>query len=110
MRKTKQIESKEQPTNAEALGFNEVCLRLWEVKLKQLPLTMDFGQLRFETSLRKSKAYEIIKDDEYFPKGIRLSNAERSSKVWWSHRVIAWLIHRDPNALPEFAGSLNNEH
>ena len=109
MRKTKQSESRERPAHAEALGFNDLCLRLWEAKLKQLPLMMDFGQLRFEASLGKSKAYEIIKDDECFPEGIRLSKSERSSKVWWSHRVVAWLIHRDPNALPEFAGGLNNE-
>ena len=107
MRKKKQIESREEPTDAVRLSFNELCLRLWEAKLKQLPLTMKFDQLRFETSLGKSTAYEIIKDDEYFPQAIPLTDGDRS-KRWWSHRVIAWVIHRDPNCLPEFAGRLNH--
>lgn len=97
------------PTGADKVCFDELCLKLWEIKMKQLPLTLDFRRMRQETNLGRTKAFETIKNDEYFPQGIPLSDAERSSKVWWTHRVIAWLIHRDPKSHPECVEDMNND-
>ena len=81
-------------------GYEQTCSRLWEEKLQRLPLTLDFDQLITETNLSRSKYFEITKEghvsfDPKFPKGFPLYDSERSPRVWWAHRVIAWLMHRE---------------
>lgn len=45
-------------------------------------------------SVSKSKAYELMKTDPEFPKGVPLYDSERSPKFYWSHEAIAWIEGR----------------
>ncbi|WP_442682292.1 helix-turn-helix transcriptional regulator [Stenotrophomonas sp. JC08] len=38
----------------------------------------------------RSKAYELMKSDPDFPKGIPLYDSELSPKFYWTHEAIAW--------------------
>ena len=42
----------------------------------------------------KSKAYELMKSDPDFPKGIPLYDSDRSPKFYWAHEAIAWIEGR----------------
>lgn len=96
------IRSGEEAANEHPDAYEQTCSRLWEVKLQQMPLTIDFDQLLDETNLSRSKAFELLNKrhenfDPMFPQGVPLYNSERSPRFWWTHRVIAWLMHRDTN-------------
>lgn len=45
-------------------------------------------------SMGRSKSYEMVKQDETFPKGAPLFDGENSPKIYWTHEVIAWLEAR----------------
>jgi hypothetical protein len=80
--------------------YEQTCSRLWEEKLKQLPLTLDFDQFITETNVSRSKYFEMVNErhvnfDPRMPRGFPLYDSERSPRVWWAHRVIAWLMHRE---------------
>jgi predicted DNA-binding transcriptional regulator AlpA len=45
-------------------------------------------------SMSNSKSYEVIKQDETFPKGVPLYDGVNSPKIYWTHEVIAWLEAR----------------
>lgn len=45
-------------------------------------------------SVSKSKAYELMKTDPEFPKGVPLYESDRSPKFYWSHEAIAWIEGR----------------
>lgn len=45
-------------------------------------------------SVSKSKAYELMKTDPEFPKGVPLYDGDRSPKFYWSHEAIAWIEGR----------------
>lgn len=45
-------------------------------------------------SVSKSKAYELMKTDPQFPKGVPLYDSDRSPKFYWSHEAIAWIEGR----------------
>ena len=38
----------------------------------------------------RSKAYELMKSDPNFPKGIPLYDSELSPKFYWTHEAMAW--------------------
>ena len=38
----------------------------------------------------RSKAYELMKSDPDFPKGIPLYDSELSPKFYWTHEAMAW--------------------
>ncbi|WP_295909978.1 AlpA family phage regulatory protein [uncultured Xanthomonas sp.] len=38
----------------------------------------------------RSKAYELMKSDPDFPKGIPLYDSEQSPKFYWTHEAMAW--------------------
>ncbi len=45
-------------------------------------------------TVSKSKAYELMKTDPEFPKGVPLYDSDRSPKFYWSHEAIAWIEGR----------------
>lgn len=47
------------------------------------------------TSVSRSKAYELMKTDPDFPKGIPLYDGANSPKFYWAHEVAAWVMKRD---------------
>lgn len=42
----------------------------------------------------RSKAYELMKTDPDFPKGIPLYDSELSPKFYWTHEAMAWVEGR----------------
>lgn len=54
-------------------------------------------------SMGRSKSYEMVKQDEAFPKGCPLFDSANSPKIYWTHEVIAWLETRYQkfHSLPE---------
>lgn len=59
----------------------------------------DGPNLRFKEMLKvtrvsKSKAYELIKQDPAFPKGIPLYDSERSPKIYRLTDALAWIEMR----------------
>lgn len=38
----------------------------------------------------RSKAYELMKSDPNFPKGVPLYDSELSPKFYWTHEAMAW--------------------
>ena len=64
----------------------------------------DGPNLRFKEFVRllrmgKSKAYELIKNDPDFPKGIPLFDSERSPKVYRVSDALAWIEMRRNKSL-----------
>ena len=64
----------------------------------------DGPNLRFKEMLKvtrvsKSKAYELIKKDPAFPKGIPLYDSERSPKVYRVSDALAWIEMRRNKSL-----------
>jgi hypothetical protein len=43
----------------------------------------------------RSKAYEVMKNDPEFPKGIPLFDSDRSPRFWWTEQVLAWMKGRE---------------
>ncbi len=56
--------------------------------------TMRFKELIKLLSVSKSKAYELMKTDPDFPKGIPLYEGGRSPKFYWTREAIAWIEGR----------------
>jgi predicted DNA-binding transcriptional regulator AlpA len=42
----------------------------------------------------RSKAYELMKTDPDFPKGIPLYDGSQSPKFYWTHEALAWVEAR----------------
>jgi predicted DNA-binding transcriptional regulator AlpA len=64
----------------------------------------DGPNLRFKEMLKvtrvsKSKAYELIKKDPAFPKGIPLYDSERSPKIYRVSDALAWIEMRSKQSL-----------
>lgn len=56
--------------------------------------TLRFKGLLRVTQVGKSKAYELIRSDNSFPKGIPLYDGRNSPKFYWTHEALAWVESR----------------
>ncbi|KAF1687962.1 hypothetical protein B1992_00545 [Pseudoxanthomonas broegbernensis] len=56
--------------------------------------TLRFKDLLKVLSVSRSKAYELMKIDPDFPKGIPLYDSDQSPKFYWTHEAIAWVEGR----------------
>lgn len=56
--------------------------------------TLRFEGLLKVTNVRKSKAYELLKTDPSFPKGVPLYDGRNSPKFYWTHEALAWVETR----------------
>lgn len=56
--------------------------------------TLRFKELLRVTQVRKSKAYELIRSDDSFPKGVPLYDGRNSPKFYWTHEALAWVESR----------------
>lgn len=56
--------------------------------------TLRFKQLLKVTRVGRSKAYELMKSDSRFPKGIPLYDSGQSPKFYWTHEALAWVESR----------------
>lgn len=57
--------------------------------------TLRFKELLKLLRVSRSKAYELMKTDPDFPKGIPLYDSEQSPKFYWTHEAIAWIEGRN---------------
>lgn len=60
----------------------------------------DGPALRFPELLKvirmgRSSAYEMMKKNPDFPKGIPLFDSDRSPRFWWTDQVLAWMRGRE---------------
>ena len=56
--------------------------------------TLGFKNLLKFLSIKRSKAYQLMKEDPAFPKGVPLYDSKRSPKFFWTHEAMAWLEAR----------------
>lgn len=56
--------------------------------------TLRFKDLLKVTRVGRSKAYELMKSDPDFPKGIPLYDSGQSPKFYWAHEAMAWVEAR----------------
>lgn len=56
--------------------------------------TLRFKELLKVTRVSRSKAYELMKSDPSFPKGIPLYDGSRSPRFFWTHEAMAWVEAR----------------
>lgn len=56
--------------------------------------TLRFKGLLRVTKVSKSKAYELRRTDDSFPKGIPLYDGRNSPKFYWTHEALAWVESR----------------
>lgn len=56
--------------------------------------TLRFKELLKIVRVSRSKAYELMKFDPDFPKGIPLYDSEQSPKFYWTHEAMAWVEAR----------------
>ena len=56
--------------------------------------TLRFKELLKLLRVSRSKAYELMKTDPAFPRGIPLYDCEQSPKFYWTHEAVAWLEGR----------------
>lgn len=56
--------------------------------------TLRFRELLKVTRVSRSKAYELIKSDPKFPKGIPLYDGFQSPKFYWTHEALKWVESR----------------
>ncbi len=56
--------------------------------------TLGFKNLLKFLSIKRSKAYQLMKEDPTFPKGVPLYESRRSPKFFWTHEAMAWLEAR----------------
>jgi predicted DNA-binding transcriptional regulator AlpA len=56
--------------------------------------TLRFKELLKVVRVSRSKAYELMKSDPDFPKGIPLYDSEQSPKFYWTHEAMAWVEAR----------------
>lgn len=52
--------------------------------------TLRLKELTKLLRVSRSKAYELMKSDPDFPKGIPLYDSELSPKFYWTHEAMAW--------------------
>lgn len=57
--------------------------------------TLRFSELLRVIRVKRSKAYELMKSDPEFPKGIPLFDSEYSPRFWWTDQALAWLKGRE---------------
>lgn len=86
--------------NRVAINNEEVCRSSATLQLDGMPLWQpESSNLRFKELLKfmrmsKSKAYELIKGDPNFPKGIPLYDGDRSPKIYRLTDALAWIEMR----------------
>ena len=86
--------------NHVAINNEEVCRSSVTMQLDGMPLwQQESPNLRFKELLKfmrmsKSKAYELIKGDPNFPKGIPLYDGDRSPKIYRLTDALAWIEMR----------------
>ena len=79
---------------------HETCSSAGMVQAGAMPAWQPDGpNLRFKELIKvmrvsKSKAYELIKKDPDFPKGIPLYDSERSPKIYRVSDALAWIEMR----------------
>lgn len=56
--------------------------------------TLRFKELLKVTRVSRSKAYELMKSDSDFPKGIPLYDGFQSPKIYLTHEAMAWVESR----------------
>lgn len=56
--------------------------------------TLRLKELLNVTQVSRSKAYELMKSDPEFPKGVPLYDGDRSPKFYWTHEAMAWVAER----------------
>lgn len=56
--------------------------------------TLRLKELLRVVGVSRSKAYELMKVDPGFPKGIPLYDGNNSPKFYWTHEAIAWVEGR----------------
>lgn len=56
--------------------------------------TLRFKELLKVTRVSRSKAYELMKSDSDFPKGIPLYDSDQSPKFYWTHEAMEWVESR----------------
>lgn len=56
--------------------------------------TLSFKNLLKFLSVKRSKAYQLMKEDPTFPKGVPLYDSRYSPKFFWTHEAMAWLEAR----------------
>lgn len=52
--------------------------------------TLRLKELLKLLSVSRSKAYELMKTDPTFPKGVPLYDSDRSPKFYWCHEAKSW--------------------
>lgn len=71
--------------------------------------TLRFDELLEAANIGRSKAYELTNPkhprfDPHFPQGFPLFDSPRSPRVWWTHRVAAWVESRERKHLNDIQG------
>lgn len=56
--------------------------------------TLRLKELLKVVRVSRSKAYELMKTDPDFPKGIPLYDGNQSPKFYWTHEALAWVEAR----------------
>jgi len=56
--------------------------------------TLRLHELLQVICVSRSKAYELMKSDPNFPKGVPLYDSDLSPKFYWTHEAMAWLETR----------------
>lgn len=56
--------------------------------------TLRLKELLKVVRVSRSKAYELMKTDPDFPKGIPLYDGNHSPKFYWTHEALAWVEAR----------------
>ena len=86
--------------NDVSINSREVCRSSATTQLDGMPSWQpESSNLRFKELLKfmrmsKSKAYELIKGDPNFPKGIPLYDGDRSPKIYRLTDALAWIEMR----------------
>jgi predicted DNA-binding transcriptional regulator AlpA len=56
--------------------------------------TLRFKDLLKLIRVKRSKAYQLMKEDPTFPKGVPLYDSNFSPRFFWTHEAMAWLEAR----------------
>ncbi|HIE5095660.1 MAG: hypothetical protein DI584_07240 [Stenotrophomonas sp.] len=67
--------------------------------------TLRLKELLKLLSVSRSKAYELMKTDPDFPKGVPLYDSEQSPKFYWTHEAIAWVQGRTNKCRNQLGGN-----
>lgn len=82
------------PTASAESGQPQVETEHASVSAWQPGPTLRFNELLKVVPVSRSKAYELMKSDPSFPKGIPLYDGEQSPKFYWTHEAVAWIEAR----------------